>query len=404
MPREYLKEVLVLSACYVGIDVSKDTASAQGLSPEGKKLFFIEFSMNAEGFSKLMSAVQSSCKDLSKVTAAMESTGCYHTNLFCFLSDKIQCFVINPLLIANFSKLSLRKTKTDKKDALTIAQFLLLHKDSLSKAAPAQGLQDIKDLAREKESLTWLIAGLKNDIKRMLQITFPELESFCKQLFTETMRDFLKQFPSARTVRAAKRNSIVKALVHADGRKRVIGDPDELIGLAKSSVASGSAAKELILPEKIATLDHLIEQRERISEALVEACQALMIEDIEIITSIGGISDATASSFLAEVGDYKAFPSYKHLIAFVGLDPSVRQSGKFEGKSRISKRGNRHLRHLIYLMTSCVVRGDNIFRAYYLRRRTEGLPFKKAILATAHKLLRVIFSMLQSKKPFEARG
>ena len=237
----------------------------------------------------------------------------------------------------------------------------------------------------------------------MLQITFPELESICK-VFSETMRNFLRQFPSARMVRAAKRKDVIKALISADGRKRLTFEPEELIEAAKKSVASGSAAKELILPEKIATLDHLIEQRERISEALVEACQALMVEDIEIITSIGGISDATASSFLAEVGDYKAFPSYKHLIAFIGIDPSVRQSGKFEGKSRISKRGNRHLRHLIYLMTSCVVRSDNIFRAYYLRRRTEGLPFRKAILATAHKLLRVIFSMLQSKKPFEARG
>ena len=393
-----------MSACYVGIDVSKDTSAAQGLSPEGKKLFFIEFSMNAEGFSKLLGVIRSHCKNLSKVTAAVESTGCYHSNLFCFLAaEKIQCFVINPLIIANFSKLSLRKTKTDKKDAMTIAQFLLLHKDSLSKAAPAQDLQDIKDLAREKESLTFLIAGMKTDIKRMLQITFPELESFCK-VFSETMRDFLKQFPSARTIRAAKRKAVIEALTSADGRKKLLYDPEELIELAKKSVAAGSGAKELILPEKIATLDHLIKQRARISEALVEACQALMIEDIEIITSIGGIRDATASSFLAEVGDYKAFPSYKHLIAFVGIDPSVRQSGKFEGKSRISKRGNRHLRHIVYLMTSCVVRQDNIFRAYYQKRRAEGLPFRKAILATAHKLLRVIFSMLQTKKTFEVRG
>lgn len=384
--------------------MSKDSSAAQGLSSEGKKLFFIEFSMDAEGFSKLLSAIRSHCKNLSKVTAAMESTGCYHSNLFCFLiAEKIQCFVINPLLISNFSKLSLRKTKTDKKDALLIAQFLLLHKDSLSKAAPAQDIQDIKDLAREKESLTCLIAGLKNDIKRMLQITFPELETICK-VFSETMRDFLKQFPSARMVRAAKRKAVIEALISADGRKRLAFDPEELIEAAKKSVASGSAAKELILPEKIATLDHLIKQRERISEALVEACHALMIEDIEIITSIGGITDTTASSFLAEVGDYKAFPSYKRLIAFVGIDPSVRQSGKFEGKSRISKRGNRHLRHLVYLMTSCVVRQDNIFKAYYQRRRAEGLPFKKAILATAHKLIRIIFSMLQTKKTFEARG
>ncbi len=128
-----------------------------------------------------------------------------------------------------------------------------------------------------------------------------------------------------------------------------------------------------------------------------------MIEDVEIITSIGGIGDETASSFLAEIGDYKAFPSYKHLIAFAGLDPSIRQSGKFEGKSKLSKRGNRHLRHIVYLMTSCVVRKNTVLKEYFLKRRAEGLPYKKAILATAHKLVRIIFSMLQSKKLFEAR-
>lgn len=393
-----------MSRCYVGIDVSKDVSTAQGIDADGNKLFYTEFTMEAEGFSKLLSAIKAHSKGLSQVKAAMESTGCYHTNLLCFLAaKKIQCFVINPLLIANFARLSLRKTKTDKKDAMTIAQFLLAHKDALAKAAPVQDLQDLRDLAREKESLTVLISGLKNDIKRMLQITFPELESLCN-VFSETMRDFLKQFPSARMIRTAKPYAVAGALTHPDGRKTPSFYPEELIQAAQKSVASGSLAKELILPEKIATLEYLMKQRERISKALVETCEAMMIEDIEIITSIGGISNTTASVFLAEVGDYKAFPSYKHLIAFAGLDPSIHQSGKFEGISKISKRGNRHLRHIIYMMTSCVVRKDNVFRCYYLRRRADGIPFKKAILATAHKLIRVIFSMLLNRTPFHARG
>jgi transposase len=353
-----------LPACYVGIDVSKDVSTAQGIDRKGKKLFYVELTMDTEGFSKLLGIMRSHCKDLSMVKAAMESTGCYHTNLLCFLATAgIQCFVINPLLIANFAKLSLRKTKTDKKDAMVIAQFLLIHKDSLSKADPSRDLQDLKDLAREKESLTVLISGLKNDIKRILQVTFPELESLCN-VFSETMRDFLKQFPSARMIRTAKLHAVARALTHADGRKTPSFYPEDLVQAARRSVASDSIAKELILPEKIVTLEHLMQQRERISRALVEACEAMMIEDIEIITSIGGITNMTASAFLAEVGDYKVFPSHKHLIAFAGLDPSIHQSGTFEGISKISKRGNRHLRHILYIMTSCVVRQDNVFRAY----------------------------------------
>ena len=392
-----------MSKCYVGIDVSKDASTAQGIDEKGKKLFYFEFTMDAEGFSKLLGVIRSHCKDFSMLKAAMESTGCYHTNLLCFLATEgIPCFVINPLLIANFAKLSLRKTKTDKKDAMVIAQFLLIHKDVLVKVEPSQGLQDLKDLARERESLTVLMSGLKNDIKRMLQITFPELESLCN-VFSESMRDIIKQFPSARLVRIANFVVVKKALTPSDARRTSPFYPEDFIKAARDSVATNSIAKELILPEKYATLEHLMKQRERITEALVEACQAMMIKDIEIITSIGGISDTTASAFLAEVGDYKAFSSYKHLIAFAGLDPSIHQSGKFEGRSKISKRGNRHLRHLSYLMTTCVVRLDNIFREYYLRRRAEGLPYKKAILATAHKLLRVIFTMLTNRTTFQVK-
>ncbi|MDH5203487.1 MAG: IS110 family transposase, partial [Nitrospirota bacterium] len=178
-------------ALFIGTDVSKDFSTAQALDSDGNKRFYLEFAMTADGFSKLFNVITSHCEDLAQVTVAMESTGYYHINLFSFLTHKgIRCVIINPLLTANFARLSLRKTKTDKKDALTIAQFLLVHKNSLLKADLSPDMQDLKDLAREHESLTNLIAGIKNDIRRMLQITFPELESICN-IFSETLLEFL---------------------------------------------------------------------------------------------------------------------------------------------------------------------------------------------------------------------
>ncbi len=132
-------------ALFVGIDVSKDYSSAQGLDRQGKKLFYIEFSTDGEGFSRFLSMVNKHCAHPSEVTAGMESTGCYHVNLFAFLCAKgISCVVINPLLIANFARLSLRKTKTDKKDASTIAQFLLAHQEVLPKVTFSQSGQDLQ--------------------------------------------------------------------------------------------------------------------------------------------------------------------------------------------------------------------------------------------------------------------
>src|SRR5512136_1105937 len=189
---------------FVGIDVSKDYSCAQGLDQEGKKVFYVEFAMNVEGFSQFLKVLKVHSEDLSGVTVGMESTGCYHINLFAFIcSEGIACVVINPLLISNFARLSLSKTKTDKKDALTIAQFLLAHRSKLSQVSYSQSSQDLKDLARERESLAVMIAGLKNDVRRLLQMSFPELEHRCK-LFTETMLRFLLKFPSAKAIRAAK--------------------------------------------------------------------------------------------------------------------------------------------------------------------------------------------------------
>lgn len=393
-----------MSTLFVGIDVSKDFSTAKGLSIEGKSKFYIELKMDSEGFSQLLAAIRSNCEDFSEATVAMESTGCYHINLFSFLTNKgIQCVVINPLLILNFCKLTLRKTKTDKKDAATIAQFLLVHKEPLSKLSFSQDVQDLRDLARERESLIALTSALKNDIRRMLQLTFPELESLCN-IFSETILHFLTQFPSARIVKAADKKTIAKALVHADRRKRVAVSSDDIIKTAQVSVATSGAAKELILPQKISTFLYLVEKRKKITKALVKTCKTMMVQDLEIITSIDGISNRSGALFLAEVGDYRAFQSYKNLIAFAGIDPSTHQSGKFEGKSRISKRGNRHLRRIIYNMTFCAVRENNVFRDYFLKRKKDGLLFKMAILATAHKLVRVLFAMLLSKSLYKIKN
>jgi transposase len=389
-----------VSKLFVGIDVSKDSSSARGLDPEGRSCFSLLFPMDSAGFSNLSESIRSHGGDLSEVVVAMESTGCYHLNLYTFLiSQGIKTVVINPLIIANFAKLSLRKTKTDKKDALTIARFLVVHKDAISQIALSQDVQDLRDLARERESLTVLVASMKNDIKRILQSTFPELESIC-EVFSETMLQFLREFPSARLIKTAPPRRIGKALCHSDRRKRISVSAEEIIQASKSSVASVSAAKEMILPEKISTLFHLIEKQEKITKALIELCKSTRVEDLEMITSIQGISDKTGATFLAEIGRFNDFPSPKKIIAFAGIDPTIHQSGKFEGMSKISKRGNRHLRRVIFLMAKHVSREDTFFKQYYLRRRMEGLSFKEAVLATAHKLIRVIFAMLSNRTSF----
>jgi transposase len=401
LPFEIYQEVIKMKEVFVGIDVAKDLSKGHGLNATGETLFSMPFTMNREGFFRLLDELKSKTQDLSNVLVAMESTACYHINLFSFLTaNGVNAVVINPLLISNFARLSLRKTKTDKKDAGTIAQFAMIHRDSISQLSVTQDLQDLRDLARESESLCQLISKNKTEVKRLLQTLFPELETIC-DTSTKVMLDFLQEFSSARMVMAANPKAIAGALNRKGVGTRLTYTAADLIRAAQDSVATISPAKELILRGKVATLKHLYEQRHELTKALTSACKSMMIEDLKILTSINGIATKTATAFLAEIGTISNFPSVKNLVAFAGIDPSVYQSGKYEGSSRLSKRGNRHLRRIIWLMTTGVIQHNYTFRIYFMKRREAGQPFKKAVFATAHKLVRVMFAMLSQRTYFK---
>jgi transposase len=387
---------------FVGVDVSKDYFCASGLDVQGNVMFSLTATADKSGFIAMMSALSSHAANLEKVMVAMESSGCYHLNLFSFLTSKnIKTVVVNPLLIANYSKLSLRKTKTDKKDAMVIAHYLLSHRDTISRCTVSQSYQDLRDVAREREFTGKMIAAVKNDIKRMLQSTFPELEKLVN-VFSDTMLHFLKTFPSARLIAATDEKDLRQAFIHPDKRMRLVVKPEQIREAALNSVASISPAKEMMLPGKIETLIYLQQRLDELTTLMIRLCKATLEEDLKIITSIDGISTKTAAPFLAELGDLSNYQSYKKVIAFAGVDPSIHQSGKFQGSSKISKRGNRHLRKVIYTMTFCAVRMEGQFKQYFLKRKNEGLPFRKALFATAHKLIRVIFAMLKKRTYFMA--
>ena len=387
---------------WVGADVSKNFFSASGLGTEGEERFSGTYEMNSQGFSVFLKTLSSQGERLDQILVAMESTGCYHINLFSFLSFQgIRTVVVNPLLISNFAKLSLRKTKTDKKDALTIARFLLNHHEEISRFSLSQDHQDLRDLSRERESLCHLMSATKVEIKRVLRTTFPELESM-GNLYTRVMLRFLREYPSARLVRVAKPKAIVKALKLPFVGNKLTLTAEDIIKAAKNSVATVSPAKEIIVQGKISTLMHLQERLEELNKLLTDLCKATRVEDLNLLRSIKGVGPNTAIPFLAEV-EVKNFASSKKLIAFTGLDPSIHQSGKFVGFSKLSKRGNRHLRRVMYLMATSVVSQNAFFKAYFVRRKQEGLPSQKALFAVAHKLLRVIFAMLSHRTPFEAK-
>ncbi len=386
---------------FLGIDVSKDKFDAYCIDINGEKHFYLSCSMDRTGFEKLVSRLGALSISQESILIGMESTACYHMNLFSFLlAGGYTAVIINPLLISNFVKMQLRKTKTDKKDALVIAQFLLMYRDTLAQKSISPHVSDLRDLSRQRESLLSQMTALKCDMKRLLTITFPELEKQAG-IFTKSILQLVSRFPSAHAIANADPADINQLLMdHSMGRNSA-KTTQVIIQAARSSIGTTSPSRELILKQKADVVIHLEGHLKELTALMIESCRSEMGDDIDIMTSLRGIGEKTAANFLVEMGgDIRKFTDHKRLIAMAGLDPAIYQSGKHDGQGRITKRGNRHLRRVIWLMTIRVIQFNDCFRNYYKKRMQDGLPFKKAVLATAHKLLRVIYAMLTQRTSF----
>jgi len=390
---------------FVGIDVSKEKFDVCCIDGTGEKLFRLSTDMVRSGFEELNKKLTKLADSRDSVVIGMESTACYHIPLFSYLtSEGYNVVVINPLLISNYMKLQLRKTKTDKKDAQVIAQYLNEQREAYSQSVMRSDITELRDLSRQRESLVDQMTAQKVDIKRILSVTFPELERITN-IFTKSMLRLLSQYPSASAIKNTRRAKIAKALIPGSYGKQTDESVDVIRKAAKTSIGVVSLAKEVVLKQKVAILIQLEEHLSELSEILIELCQSQMGEDVEILTSMKGIGNQSATNFLIELGGgVDPYKSPKQVIAMAGLDPSVYQSGKHEGKGRISKRGNRHLRRIIWLMSTKVIIFNDFFKEYYLKRREDGLPYKKAVLATAHKLIRTLFAMLSNKTTFKVRA
>jgi len=381
---------------FVGIDISKHKFNACAIQNPNSIIFESAFDMSKQGFSSFVQKLSVFPK--SSVLIAMESTGCYHLNLLSFLSlNDFSCVVLNPLLVNKSLPVGLRKTKTDKIDARSIALTIFYTHQLLPTSSFLNS--DFRDIARKKESITHQISRVKNDIEKLLALLFPELEKVTN-IYNDAILDLLSSFPSAKAIQKASIDSLRVFFSKTIGRKLKL-TPETLKELANNSIAQYWPVKEKILIQTIKELRFLQEQLNEFDEMLKEYCKcASLNQDVEILTSIDGIGENSALYFLAEVGDISRFSTYKKLIAYCGLDPSVDESGKHKGESRISKRGNAHLRRIIWLMSVNVVRHNEYFKAYFQRKRSQGLVYKKAMMSVAHKLLRTIFAMMKKREKF----
>ena len=379
----------------VGIDVAKDKHDCFILSSEGEVLadvFTIPY--NAEGFNALLQAIHCCTSPTDKIKVGLEATGHYSYNILGFLLDKgLAAYVINPLHTNLYRKsLSLRKTKTDRVDARTIATMLMSDVDPKSYTDTAYHNEELKSLTRYRFDKVKERAKLKQSISRLVTILFPELEMLVPTLHRASVYALLSEFPGAKQVAGAHLTHL-KTLLNDASRGHYGRDmATELRDAARNSVGSVMPAKSLELQHTI----RLIRELDTEIEDIETAIQTMMEEIQSPITTIPGIGFRMGAMILAEIGDFSRFDSPDKILAYAGMSPSTYQSGQLSLSgtySHMEKRGSKYLRYALYNATKYVCLWDPTFAAYLAKKRAEGKHYNVAISHAAKKLVRLIYAM-----------
>jgi transposase len=378
---------------YVGIDIAKDKHDCFITNSEGEVLFDVfTIQNNMDGFEDLFFKIKSVEKNADNVKVGLEATGHYSCNILGFLKNKgLSTIVINPLYTSLSRKsISLRKTKTDKVDARTIASMIMSDVNLKPYSDKLYHNEDLKSLVRYRFDKVAGRAKLKQSVTRLVTILFPELEKLVSTLHGNAVYELLSEFPSAQHIASANLKHLTNLLDKASkGRfKRVTAD--EIREAARRSIGSYLPAKSLELRHTIKLIREL---NSEIKEIEAEIKKIMDVIDSPIL-GVPGIGQNIGAMILAEIGDFSRFGSPDKILAFAGCSPSTYQSGQlYSSHAKMEKRGSRYLRWALLNAAAYVCKWEPTFAAYLQKKRSEGKHYYVALSHAAKKLVRVLYHL-----------
>ena len=385
---------------YVGIDVAKDKHDCFITDSDGEILFPVfTIQNNRDGFDDLFAKILSISSDFSNIKVGLEATGHYSYNLLGYLLDKgLHTFVINPLHTNLYRKsLSLRKTKTDKVDARTIAMMLMSDVNLKSYSDISYHNEELKSLTRYRFDKVQERARLKQSVSRLVTILFPELEKLVPTLHIASVYALLSELPSTGKIASCHLTHLTKLLENASKGRYSKEKAIEIREAARVSIGSNMPAKSLELKHTL----HLISELDSEISEIESEIKQIMDQISSPILTIPGIGYRMGAMILAEIGDFSRFDSPDKILAYAGASPSTYQSGQLESSySHMEKRGSRYLRFALINAAKYVCHWDKTFGAYLQKKISEGKHYNVAITHATKKLVRLIYAMEKSGNPY----
>jgi transposase len=379
---------------YIGIDISKYKHDCFIATETVDHQFSFENSQS--GFKELLHRFKPYVKQ--DMIIGLEATGHYGENLKSLLALHGYTFMeINPFLVKKFGEAhSLRKTKTDKKDAQMISEYMR-SVDYKAYHHQSYHISALKSLTRLRSKLISMRTKHYNMVTKTLDIIFPEYKPFMReQGYSTTSLHILKRFSSP--ARIAKMNND-----HYDKvRKLSMGKFSypkfvKLKELAKTTIGVTQDYQLFKLKTSISYVEMLNKDIDE-TEHLI---RSLMDQYPTRIQTIKGIGVISAAIILCEYGDISLFSKPAEMLSYAGLDSSIKQSGTMSATGRLVKRGSKYLRATLINVCMMVMIHNQVFYDYYTKKKQEGKHHRVALVHLAKKLVRIIHHLETNQEDFD---
>ena len=389
----------------VGIDVSKEKSTVCILKPYGEIVSSpFEISHVECELSELASMLLRFEED---VRIVMEATGIYHLPVLSYLHERgLFVAVINPFVMKEYRCQGLRRVKTDKQDAITIANYGIDKWYHLSRYEMNEVIYDeLKLLGRQYRHYMRMRIESVHELTHLLDYTMPGIKTLLKGWNEgsgkDKLSDFVEEYWHFDNITKKSEKQFINSYLNWAKKKGYHQSQDKAIkiyAMAKEGIptlpSSTPSVKMLVheavrvLREVDSTLMMILTQMQSLAKTLPE---------YPVVRAMGGVGNVLAPKLIAEIGDVRRFHSGKALIAYTGIDAPPYQSGKFIGTERkISKRGSSALRKIGYetmrcLKTHTAPKDDAVYQ-FIIKKEIEGKSKKAAKIAGLNKFLRIYYA------------
>jgi transposase len=386
----------------VGIDIGRKRHAASGVRPDGEKIGKTMLANDRQGVDRIEGLLLKPLGGPDGALVAMEATGHYWKPVCHELMRRgYETVVINPIQTRGAFRSRIRKAKTDKLDATSIAELVLSGKAHAARI-PEECTLELRMLARHRWRLVDYVTSLAVFAHALIDQVFPEFAHAFSDPLCTTARAIINHIGLAPDDIAADRDALLAVVRSASRGALGQSKADLIIECAKRSI--GIRVAERVMVDQLRSVFALMKTLEAQRDELDEQLAARVAQLNSPLTSLG-LNAPVIATIHGESDPVTDFPHAWQYAAFTGLEPSTFSSGNYKKYTNtpISKRGSPYLRRAFYTAAMALYRKHTYLHRCYTRHKSKGRHHTDALVIVAHKLARITWRLLTDNRPYTAR-